>query len=133
MTTMIPEPDVHNTWRTETPGNEGWDRSARPDAADKFFMISSDGHVQEPRSIFKSRLAESYHDRLPNVVTKRDGEQYQKTEGFRQTKLNWVEPLGGHEKFRYESGRKPENRAAELAVDGCDGEILFPNVGLDGR
>ena len=32
----------------ETPGNEGWLRSARPDAADKFFMVSADGHVQEP-------------------------------------------------------------------------------------
>jgi predicted TIM-barrel fold metal-dependent hydrolase len=130
MTNTIPEPDVHNTWRTETPGNSGWLRSARPDATDKFFMTSADGHVQEPRRIFRDRLPEEYHDRLPNVVTKRDGDQYQKTEGFRPTKLNWVEPLQGHEKFRYESGRNPENRLAELALDGCDGEILFPNVGL---
>ena len=33
MTTIIPEPDIHNVWRTETPGNDGWQRSARPDAA----------------------------------------------------------------------------------------------------
>jgi len=130
MTSTIPEPDVHNAWRTETPGNQGWVRSARPDAADKYFMVSADGHVQEPRSIFRQRLPESYHDRLPSVVTKRDGEQVQKTEGFRPTKLNWVEPLQGHEKLRYESGRRPDERAAELALDGCDAEVLFPNVGL---
>ena len=130
MSMTIPEPDVHNVWRTETPGNDGWERSARPDAADKFFMISSDGHVQEPRRIFKDRLPEQFHDRLPSVRTERSGEQFQKTEGFRPTKLNWVEPLQGHEKFRYESGRRPAERAAELAMDGVDGEILFPNVGL---
>ena len=130
MSMTIPEPDVHNVWRTETPGNDGWQRSARPDAADKFFMISADGHVQEPRRIFKDRLPEEFHDRLPSVRTERSGEQFQKTEGFRPTKLNWVEPLQGHEKFRYESGRRPTERAAELAMDGVDGEILFPNVGL---
>ena len=130
MTTIIPEPDVHNVWRTETPGNDGWVRSARPDAADKFFMISADGHVQEPRKIFKERLAEEYHSRFPSVVTARSGEQFQKTEGFRPTKLNWVNPLEGHEKVRYESGRRPAERAEELAIDGVDGEILFPNVGL---
>lgn len=26
--------DVNNEWRLETPGNVGWERSARPDAAD---------------------------------------------------------------------------------------------------
>lgn len=32
MATVIPEPDVNNAWRLETPGHEGWTRSARPDA-----------------------------------------------------------------------------------------------------
>ncbi|MDH4076179.1 MAG: amidohydrolase, partial [Acidimicrobiia bacterium] len=101
-----------------------------PDAADKFFMISADGHVQEPRKIFAERLPEEFHSRFPSVVTARSGEQFQKTEGFRPTKLNWVNPLEGHEKVRYESGRRPAERAAELEIDGVDGEILFPNVGL---
>ena len=145
MTTTIPEPDVHNEWRLETPGADGWVRSARPDAEDKFFMVSADGHVQEPRSVFKERLPEEYHDRLPTVVVSRNKgnknkgnknkgnknkEQFQKTEGFRAAKLNWVDPLQGHEKLRYQSGRVPEERAAELAVDGVDAEVLFPNVGL---
>ena len=55
MTTIIPEPDVHNVWRTETPGNDGWLRSARPDAADKFFMISADGHVLQPSEVLRKR------------------------------------------------------------------------------
>ena len=140
MITTIPEPDVNNEWRLETPGADGWVRSARPDAEDKFFMVSADGHVQEPRSVFKERLPEEYHDRLPTVVVSRNKgnknkgnknkEQFQKTEGFRAAKLNWVDPLQGHEKLRYQSGRVPEERAAELAVDGVDAEVLFPNVGL---
>ena len=130
MTTIIPEPDVNNAWRTATPGNAGWVRSARPDADDKFFMVSADGHVQEPRGFLHSRLPERYHDRLPGVVIDAKGEQHQKTEGFRQAKLNWVEPLQGHEKLRNESGRTPEERIADLALDGCDAEVLFPNKGL---
>ena len=117
MAVTIPEPDLNNEWRRRTPGAEGWNRSARPDAADKFFMVSADGHVQEPRSIFKKRIPEEYHDRLPSVVVSRDKKtQFQKTEGFRKAKLNWVDPLQGHEKLRYESGRRPEERAAELAI-----------------
>ena len=38
---VLPEPDVHNVWRLATPGNDGWVRSARPDADDKFFMASA--------------------------------------------------------------------------------------------
>jgi len=130
MTTMIPEPDINNAWRTETPGDDGWLRSCRPDADDKFFMVSADGHVQEPRTFLSERLPAEYRDRLPGVVVDAKGEQYQKTEGFRQAKLNWVQPLEGHEALRHHSGRTPEARIGDLAIDGCDAEILFPNKGL---
>jgi predicted TIM-barrel fold metal-dependent hydrolase len=130
MTTVLPEPDAQNVWRLETPGAEGWARSARPDSADKFFMVSADGHVQEPRGFLSARVPKEYHDRLPGVVIDAKGEQFQKTEGFRQAKLNWVEPFQGHEKLRNESGRTPEERIADLALDGVDAEVLFPNKGL---
>jgi predicted TIM-barrel fold metal-dependent hydrolase len=58
------------------------------------------------------------------------GEKFQKTEGFRQAKLNWVQPFQGHEKLRNESGLTPDSRVKDLALDGCDAEILFPNKGL---
>ncbi|WP_419854251.1 hypothetical protein [Candidatus Poriferisodalis sp.] len=149
MAITIPEPDVNNVWRTETPGNEGWLRSARPDADDKFFMCSADGHVQEPNTFLYGRIDPAYHHRLPTIaVTKAmdvhgkgdDGkgkgggateEQFfQKAEGFRPAKLNWTKPFEGHEKLRNQSGRSPEARLADLALDGCDAEILFPNKGL---
>lgn len=130
MTTTIPEPDVNNRWRMATPGNADWPRSARPDAAEKFFMVSADGHVQEPKGFLSDRLPAEFHHRLPGIVVDAKGEQHQKTEGFRQAKLNWVQPLEGHEKLRNESGRTPEDRIRDLALDGCDAEILFPNKGL---
>ncbi len=128
--TTIPEPDANNIWRTETPGNEGWTRSARPDAEDKYFMVSADGHVQEPRTFLRDRLPEEYHSRLPGIEVDAKGDQHQTTEGFRQAKLNWVKPFEGHEQLRNQSGRTPEDRVNDLALDGCDAEILFPNKGL---
>ncbi len=129
MTTVIPEPDLHNVWRLETPGNEGWSRSARPDSPDKYFMVSADGHVMEPSDLWVSRMAPELRDRLPGVIVDAEGNQLQKTEGFRPTKLLNV-PLEGHEKLRNSSGRTPEARISDLALDGVDAEILFPNRGL---
>jgi predicted TIM-barrel fold metal-dependent hydrolase len=93
-------------------------------------MASADGHVQEPRGFLTDHIDPKYHDRLPGVVVDTKGEQFQRTEGFRQAKLNWVQPLEGHEKLRNQSGRTPEARVSDLALDGCDAEILFPNKGL---
>jgi predicted TIM-barrel fold metal-dependent hydrolase len=129
MTTVIPEPDVNNHWRTETPGHEGWLRSARPDEADKFFMVSADGHVQEPSDLWLTRIDEAYHHRLPGVVLDDSGNQLQKTEGFRPSRLLRVE-LEGHELLRQKSGKTPEERLSDLTFDGVDAEILFPNKGL---
>ncbi len=130
MTAIIPEPDVNNVWRLATPGNDGWSRSARPDAADKYFMASADGHVQEPKGFLREKVPAEFHDRLPSIVTNAKGEQFQKTEGFRQAKLEWVQPFQGHEDMRNRSGYTPEDRVRDLALDGTDAEVLFPNKGL---
>jgi predicted TIM-barrel fold metal-dependent hydrolase len=126
---VLPEPDANNVWRLETPGNEGWLRSARPDAADKFYMASADGHVQEPGDLWVTRMDARYRDRLPGVIVDAKGDQFQKTEGFRPTKMHNV-ALEGHELLRNKSGRTPEDRIRDLALDGVDAELLFPNKGL---
>ena len=130
MTTVIPEPDAHNAWRLTTPGNEGWTRSARPDATDKYFMVSTDGHVIEPNDLWSTRVAEKYRDRLPGVVEKPNGEKFQKTEGFREPlKLKKID-FQGEDLLRNKSGKLPEGRIADLRADGVDAEIMFPNKGL---
>jgi len=43
--TSVDEP---NRWRLDTPGHQGWTRTARPDDPNKYVMISADCHCQEP-------------------------------------------------------------------------------------
>jgi predicted TIM-barrel fold metal-dependent hydrolase len=92
-------------------------------------MVSADGHVQEPGDLWKTRIDEQYRDRLPGIVLNKEGDQFQKTEGFRATRMQNVQ-LEGHELLRNKSGKTPEDRVRELALDGVDGEVLFPNKGL---
>ena len=56
MTTVIPAPDSNNEWRLSTPGSSGWERSPRPDAMNKYFMVSTDGHAQEPKDLWATRM-----------------------------------------------------------------------------
>lgn len=130
MTSVIPEPDVNNEWRLDSPGTDGWDRSARPDAADKYFMVSADGHVQEPGRLWAERIDEEYKERLPGIVLTDGGGKAQKTEGFRQPlKLREI-TFEGEDLLRNKSGYTPEDRIADLAADGVDAEVMFPNKGL---
>ena len=79
--------DNANAWRTETPGCEGWPRTARPGAANKYFMASADGHVQEPSDLWATRMDAAYRERLPGVIMDGKGNKFQKTEGFRPVRL----------------------------------------------
>jgi predicted TIM-barrel fold metal-dependent hydrolase len=121
--------DGANAWRTETPGCEGWRRTARPDSLAKYFMVSADGHVQEPSDLWATRMAAAYRERIPGVVLDGKGNKYQKTEGFRPLRLQNTK-FEGEDLLRNQSGKTPEDRIRDLALDGVDAEILFPNKGL---
>ncbi len=129
MSTSIPEPDLQNAWRLETPGIEGWTRTARPDDPDKYFMVSSDGHLHEPSSLWKERIEPKYRDRLPGISLDLRGNPVQKAEGFRPIRLRNIE-FAGEDRLRQRAGRTPDERLTDLAADGVDAEILFPNKGL---
>ncbi|MGE0624283.1 MAG: amidohydrolase family protein [Pseudomonadales bacterium] len=121
--------DTANDWRRETPGCAGWSRTARPDDAQKYFMVSADGHVQEPSDLWRTRMDKAYHERLPGVVLDAKGDQFQKTEGFRPVRLQNTK-FEGEDLLRNQSGKTPEDRIRDLAQDGVDAEVLFPNKGL---
>jgi len=125
----IPAPDANNAWRLTTPGALAGKRSARPDAPNKYFMVSTDGHVQEPSDLWRKRIDEKYRDRLPGVVVDSTGKQFQKTEGFRPLRLRDIK-FEGEDLLRNQSGKTPQERLDDLAADGVDCEILFPNKGL---
>ncbi len=130
MSEAIPTPDENNAWRLETEHQSaGWDRSPYPDAEKKYFMVSADGHVQEPKDLWHKRVPEEFHHRLPGVQVNNKGDQFQKTEGFRPLRIRNIK-MEGEDALRNASGRSPEARISDLALDGVDAEILFPNLGL---
>jgi predicted TIM-barrel fold metal-dependent hydrolase len=118
-----------NLWRQATPGSETWPRSPRPDAANKYFMISADCHVQEPNDFLSARMPAKYQDRLPGIVLGSDGAKFQKTEGFRPIPLSALK-FEGEDLERSEAGLTPDERIAADIRDGIDAEIMFPNKGL---
>lgn len=118
-----------NLWRQETPGSAGWLRSPRPEASNKFFIVSADAHAQEPNDFLAARVDKKYRDRLPGIVLDGDGSKFQKTEGFRPIRLSNLK-FEGEDLERSEAGLTPEQRLVALDRDGIDCEILFPNKGL---
>ncbi len=121
--------DQANEWRKETPGCEGWARTARADDPAKYFMVSADGHVQEPSDLWATRMDPAYRERLPGVIMDGKGNKFQKTEGFRPLRLQNTK-FEGEDMLRNQSGKTPEDRVRDLALDGVDAEVLFPNKGL---
>jgi predicted TIM-barrel fold metal-dependent hydrolase len=92
-------------------------------------MISADGHVQEPADLWRKRMPKKYQDRLPGVAVTASGEKFQKTEGFRPMRLQNIK-FEGEDALRNRSGTTPQERLDDLAADGVDCEVLFPNKGL---
>ena len=127
MSTVTVNPE--NQWRLETPGHTGWARTARPDDPRKLFIVSADAHVNEPTDLWRERLDRRYHDRLPRVITDDKGVQWRVSEGHRPDRLR-LSDLDGEDAVRAKAGADPRQRLADMAADGIDCEVLFPNKGL---
>ena len=104
-------------------------RSARPDAAKKYFMVSADGHANEPANLWAERIDAKYRDRLPRVITDKDGVQWRVSEGHRPDRLR-LSTLEGEDQARNKAGADPLGRLADHDLDGIDVELIFPNKGL---
>ncbi|HKU98599.1 MAG TPA: amidohydrolase family protein [Vineibacter sp.] len=118
-----------NQWRLQTPGAEGWPRTARPEAARKYFMVSADCHANEPVDLWLTRMDKKYHDRLPRVITDKDGVQWRVSEGHRPDRLR-ITQMEGEDALRNKSGATAIGRIADHDNDGIDVELMFPNKGL---
>jgi predicted TIM-barrel fold metal-dependent hydrolase len=144
-----------NSWRLETPGAPAWPNSARPGAANKYFMVSADSHACEPPKYLAQRIEPEYRERVPRVETREDGSRFIVTEGnepqFVSPGRNWKEKGQVRERQSYEkstmampyssrmeeedvvrgqAGAGIENRDRDNAADGIDAEVIFPNKGL---
>jgi predicted TIM-barrel fold metal-dependent hydrolase len=121
--------DTNNSWRLDSPGCDGWPRTARPDDPKRYLMISADCHANEPATLWQERMDAKYRDRLPRVEKGPAGAFFQVTEGFRPIRLRDV-MFEGEDLERNKAGKTPEERLADHARDGVDAEIIFPNKGL---
>ena len=118
-----------NLWRTETPGTSGWERTARVGDPKKYFMVSTDSHANEPATLWVERIEPQYRDRLPRIEVDENGVKWRISEGYRPNRI-LDQALDGEDDVRSKAGADPEQRLLDMAHDGIDAEVIFPNKGL---
>ena len=121
--------NAENLWRLETPGHDGWTRTARAGDPKKYYMVSTDSHANEPPDLWVTRLPQIYRERAPRVVTDENGVQWRYCEGYRPDRIR-VMSFEGEDWLRSQAGAEPEQRIRDNERDGIDAEIVFPNKGL---
>jgi len=121
--------DDANKWRLETPGHEGWKRTARPDAPNRYLMISCDCHANEPANLWNERLDEKYRSRLPRIEADENGVKWMVSDGMRRSRLQ-ESIFEGEDLIRTRTGANVAERRTDDLRDGVDAEIIFPNKGL---
>lgn len=119
-----------NQWRLRTPGAQGWKGSASPSAPNKYLMISADTHANEPPTLWAERIDARYRDRLPKTWVDDKGVTWRKSEGADLPDRVIHFDLTGEDLARAKAGADPEQRLRDHALDGIDGEVIFPNKGL---
>jgi predicted TIM-barrel fold metal-dependent hydrolase len=151
MTITEPSPS-RNAWRQETPGAAGWTRTARPDDPNKYFMVSSDCHANEPGGYLAQYIEPEYRHRIPRIEVREDGSEWMVTEGTRPSlvkagpKTKTVQEqqsferkehnrhagsrMDEEDRLRNATGRSVEQRLADQDADGVDVELIFGNKGL---
>ena len=126
--------DEKNRWRLETPGHDGWQRTAHPDDPDRYLMISADCHVNEPSKLWWERIDAKFRNRLPHIEIDDKGVKWTVVEGCQRSRVRPVSkddaPRGGEDRLRGNAGRDPLDRIRDQMRDGIDAEIVFPNKGL---
>jgi predicted TIM-barrel fold metal-dependent hydrolase len=134
MNDEITQVDEKNRWRLETPGHDGWPRTARPGDPAKYLMISADCHANEPSTLMYQRIDEKFRNRLPHIEVDDKGQKWMVVEGYQRSRVRPVTtddaPKGGEDRLRGHAGRDPLDRIRDHARDGIDAEIIFPNKGL---
>ena len=96
-------------------------------------VISADAHVGEPEALRK-RLPERFRARLPELTVDADGNLVFKVngkvvEGPPERKPTAEDLL---REFRSDpsQGTDLERRLHDMAIEGVDGQVIFPNIGL---
>ena len=149
--TAVPSPK--NAWRSRSEGAKDWAQKLRPGAADKYFVVTADAHINEPMNFLSARVDPKYHDRLPHVRTDEDGTQWLISEGWGPQPVRvaanrrdllptaeefeswevltpYTDKMEDEDVLRAAAGRSLEQRMQHCERDGVDAEIVFPQKGL---
>ncbi len=54
---------------------------------DRYFIISSDCHVNEPAKLWAERIEPEFRDRIPHTEVDEHGQKWSKAEGWRPVKI----------------------------------------------
>jgi predicted TIM-barrel fold metal-dependent hydrolase len=136
------EVNPENQWRLAATGaSKSWARSPYPNAAKKYFMISSDSHLGTPGKLFHERIDPVFRDRLARVEVDADGVKWMiGLDNGRRERIHET-PMSGEDQYRSLAGGSRSNvvkqgevddtaiklRIADQLADGIDGELIFPN------
>jgi predicted TIM-barrel fold metal-dependent hydrolase len=136
------ETNPENTWRLNTPGNAGWERTARPGEAmkKKYFMVSCDTHLQPPSKLFYERIDARFRNLLPRMEV-RDGVRYMVHGDGGQADRLVESEFHGEDLVRSKAGAAfrgdsdsgfgdftpLDQRIRDQMLDGVDAEVIFPN------
>lgn len=132
MNDTVIEVNEANVWRLETPGATGWTRSARPGAANKYLMISADSHANEPTTLWRDRIDKKFVHRLTRMWVDEKGNHWRQSEGENLPSRIITSNLSGEDLARSRAGADPLDRLKDHDLDGIDGELIFPNKGIQG-
>ncbi|QCP50356.1 amidohydrolase [Trinickia violacea] len=125
-----------NEWRLKSTPPANWQKGVRREDSKKYFMISCDTHLNPPVTLFRDRLDAKWHDLLPRVEKRENGERYVVMPGARPERLIDFQfegedllrsRAGGDTMSAPGSGAVGLQRIADQEMDGVEGEVIFPN------
>lgn len=109
---------------------------------DTYRIISSDNHIFEPADLWTTRVAPKWRDRVPHVMRLDDGGDWWFCDGRKimgafaaaQTGRRFEEPeklssVDTMDNVR-PGGYLPEEHVKDMELDGVDGGVIYPTVGL---
>jgi len=126
--------NAENEWRAESPGVQGWARSPRPGAKNKYFIASVDSHIAPPIELAK-QLKPEHQALLPRFETDDEGTLWMINEARKMRSPLENARLKGEDDYRQRAGKisadNPDRdmaiRLADMDRDGIDFEIAFAN------
>ena len=92
-----------NLWRLDTPGHDGWSRTSRAEDLNKYFIVSTDCHANEPPDLWVTRIDPKYRERVPRINTDEKGVQWRYCEGYRPDRVR-VMSFEGEDWVRSKAG-----------------------------